>query len=74
MDPYLGAIIIGAKVKCLDTNMNRARISILRVDLALTWLGVDAMSIGTDHLFIWQRGQLIIDVAPVAADTSYVVI
>jgi hypothetical protein len=37
-------------------------------------VGVDATSIGTDHLFIWQLGRSVVGAAPVAVDTSYVVI
>jgi hypothetical protein len=37
MDPYLGAIIICAKVTRLDANINGTKISLWSTDVAPTW-------------------------------------
>jgi hypothetical protein len=37
MDPYLGAIIICAKVTRLDANINGTKVSLRSADVAPTW-------------------------------------
>jgi hypothetical protein len=37
MDPYLGAIIIGAEVTQLGANIVGAEVSVSLIDVALTW-------------------------------------
>lgn len=48
MDPYLGAIIIGAEVTRLSANIDGVEVSLRCADLARTWQGVGTVIIGTD--------------------------
>jgi hypothetical protein len=55
MDPYLGAVIIGAEDTRLGANINGAEVPAHRADVALTWLELGAMNIGADLVFICQH-------------------
>jgi hypothetical protein len=50
MVPYLGAVIIDAKVTRLGANINGAEVPTYRADMTLTWL-----ELGVDLVFICQH-------------------
>jgi hypothetical protein len=58
MDPYLGAIIIGAEVTRLSANIDGAEVSLRCADLARTWQGVGTVIIGTDPPLLSGVGRL----------------